>query len=121
MHRWKRATLSLGVCLALVGLAVLTGSVSGARTAHAAAADATGFVYVNDNTSGTKLVAGYLWHIDGSLTPLPGSPFYIGGAGTGTVTLAAHIAQTTLRHGTICGGNATYGIHAVLSLEVKNT
>ena len=86
MHRWKRAALSLGVALALAGLAVVTGSVPSAQTAHAAAADEIGYAYVNDNTSGTNTVAGFLRHADGSLTPLSGSPFAVGGAGTGTIT-----------------------------------
>jgi 6-phosphogluconolactonase (cycloisomerase 2 family) len=41
-------------------------------------------VYVNDNTTGTNTIAGFLRHQDGSLTPLPGSPFPAGGAGTGS-------------------------------------
>ncbi len=44
---------------------------------------ACGYVYVNDNTAGTNTVAGFARHADGSLTPLPGSPFSAGGAGTG--------------------------------------
>jgi len=43
-----------------------------------------GYVYVNDNTTGTNTIAGFLRHPDGSLTPLPGSPFPAGGAGTGS-------------------------------------
>ncbi len=42
-----------------------------------------GYVYVNDNTAGTNTIAGFARHADGSLTPLPGSPFPAGGAGTG--------------------------------------
>lgn len=42
-----------------------------------------GYVYVNDNTSGTNTIAGFFRHADGSLTPVPGSPFPAGGAGTG--------------------------------------
>jgi 6-phosphogluconolactonase (cycloisomerase 2 family) len=40
-------------------------------------------VYVNDNTTGENTVAGYDVNADGSLTPLPGSPFHVGGAGLG--------------------------------------
>jgi 6-phosphogluconolactonase (cycloisomerase 2 family) len=43
-----------------------------------------GHVYVNANTAGTNTVAGFAEHAGGGLTPLPGSPFSIGGAGTGT-------------------------------------
>ena len=42
-----------------------------------------GQVYVNDNTAGVNTVAGFDRHADGSLTPISGSPFAIGGAGTG--------------------------------------
>ena len=42
-----------------------------------------GHVYVNDNTTGTNTVAAFDRHADGTLTPTQGSPFAIGGAGTG--------------------------------------
>ena len=44
----------------------------------------SGYVYVNDNSATNNAVAGFRRHPDGSLTPLPGSPFTTGGAGTGT-------------------------------------
>jgi hypothetical protein len=42
-----------------------------------------GHTYVNDNTVGTNTVAAFDRHADGSLTPMPGSPFALGGAGLG--------------------------------------
>jgi 6-phosphogluconolactonase len=42
-----------------------------------------GQVYIDDNTSPTNTVAGYDRHADGTLTPIPGSPFVVGGSGTG--------------------------------------
>jgi 6-phosphogluconolactonase len=42
-----------------------------------------GHVYLDDNTAGTNTVSGFDRHLDGSLTPLAGSPFVAGGAGTG--------------------------------------
>ncbi|HEY6524681.1 MAG TPA: beta-propeller fold lactonase family protein, partial [Solirubrobacteraceae bacterium] len=42
-----------------------------------------GHVYVNDNTAPVNAIAGYDRHADGTLTPIPGSPFATGGAGTG--------------------------------------
>ncbi len=42
-----------------------------------------GHVYVNDNTAGVNSIAGFDRHPDGSLTPIPGSPFSTGGAGPG--------------------------------------
>ena len=42
-----------------------------------------GHAYVNDNTAVSNTIAGFDRHADGSLTPIPGSPFATGGAGTG--------------------------------------
>ena len=42
-----------------------------------------GHAYVNDNTAVSNTVAGFDRHADGSLTPIPGSPFPAGGAGSG--------------------------------------
>jgi 6-phosphogluconolactonase len=41
---------------------------------------------VNDNTAGVNTVAGFDRYADGTLTPIPGSPFAVGGAGTGHAT-----------------------------------
>ena len=43
-----------------------------------------GHVYVNDNTKGTNTIGAFDRHADGTLTPLAGSPFPAGGAGTGS-------------------------------------
>ena len=42
-----------------------------------------GHLYVNDNTATENTIAGFDRHADGTLTPIPGSPFATGGAGTG--------------------------------------
>ncbi len=42
-----------------------------------------GHVYVDDNTAGTNTIAGYNRAPNGTLTPIPGSPFATGGAGGG--------------------------------------
>jgi len=42
-----------------------------------------GHTYVNGNTTTANTIAGFDRHKDGSLTPIPGSPFAIGGAGLG--------------------------------------
>jgi 6-phosphogluconolactonase (cycloisomerase 2 family) len=73
--------------IALVGLAGL-GSVAAAVGASASWAvpqpsTIVGHVYVNDNTPGVNTVAAFDRHADGSLTPLPGSPFVVGGVGAG--------------------------------------
>jgi 6-phosphogluconolactonase (cycloisomerase 2 family) len=42
-----------------------------------------GHVYVNDNTAPVNSVAGFDRHADGTLTAMQGSPFAVGGSGTG--------------------------------------
>ena len=42
-----------------------------------------GHTYVNDNAASANTIAGFDRHADGSLTPIAGSPFSIGGAGLG--------------------------------------
>jgi 6-phosphogluconolactonase (cycloisomerase 2 family) len=42
-----------------------------------------GHLYLNDNTTGVNTIAGFDRHADGTLTPIPGSPFVVGGRGTG--------------------------------------
>jgi 6-phosphogluconolactonase len=42
-----------------------------------------GHVYLDDNTAGSNTIAAFSRHANGTLTPLPGSPFSAGGAGTG--------------------------------------
>ena len=55
--------------------------------------DVVGQVYVNDNTAGVNTVAGFDRHADGSLSPMPGSPFAVGGAGTGNGTASQGALQ----------------------------
>jgi 6-phosphogluconolactonase (cycloisomerase 2 family) len=43
----------------------------------------TGHVYLDDNTAGSNTIAAFARHANGTLTPVPGSPFTAGGAGTG--------------------------------------
>jgi len=42
-----------------------------------------GHVYLDDNTIGANTIAAFYRHANGSLSPVPGSPFPAGGAGTG--------------------------------------
>src|SRR5579862_7687547 len=68
--------------LAALAALALTAAVSAAAGA-AGGSPAFGYVYVNDNTAGVNTVAGFARAANGALTPLPGSPFSAGGAGTG--------------------------------------
>jgi len=76
MRRFRFSAL-----LALVAAVAVSGAAaSGAR---AQASEVVGHVYVNDNTVPVNTVAGFDRHADGSLTPMSGSPFLVGGSGTG--------------------------------------
>ena len=62
--------------------AVVAGSSTAAPNGSGAPA-VVGHVYINDNTTGVNTVAGFDRLADGTLTPIAGSPFAVGGAGTG--------------------------------------
>ena len=70
-----------------VALSVLAAGAALAAPAVASASPfpspVTGHVYLDDNTASANTIAAFDRHADGSLTPLPGSPFNAGGAGTG--------------------------------------
>jgi 6-phosphogluconolactonase len=71
---------SLLAIAAVLGLAV-PAPASARLTSHSSRPSE--HVYVNDNTTGTNTIAGFDRHADGTLTPLAGSPFSAGGAGSG--------------------------------------
>jgi 6-phosphogluconolactonase len=72
------------IVVAIAGLLVLAVAAP-ATVVNAAAAQSpvVGHVYVNANTTDENTIAAFDRHADGALTPLPGSPFAAGGAGTG--------------------------------------
>jgi 6-phosphogluconolactonase len=73
-------------CFAACGTVLVAGAglLGGNGTAAAATPSVVvGHTYVNDNAIGVNTVAGFDRHANGSLTPIPGSPFAIGGAGLG--------------------------------------
>ena len=70
----------LGTVLAVV-LAGATAAIP--ATASASTPPVVGHVYVDDNTVGTNTIAAFDRHADGTLSPVAGSPFPAGGAGTG--------------------------------------
>lgn len=73
-------------------------AVAAAGTAAANADRVVGHVYVNDNTAPVNTIAAFDRRADGTLTPVPGSPFATGGAGTGS-TIGSQGALQTARHG----------------------
>ena len=58
----------------------------GAGTAASASTSSpvVGYTYIDGNTATANTIDGFARHANGSVTPLPGSPFAAGGAGTGT-------------------------------------
>ena len=60
-----------------------------AADSHHAESGHAGYVYVNDNTAGQNTVAAFARHADGTLSPVAGSPFAAGGAGTAGAGLAS--------------------------------
>ena len=73
------------ICLAAGGslLAASAGLLGAAPASAATTSPVVGHTYVNDNTATANTIAGFSRHADGSLTPMPGSPFAAGGAGLG--------------------------------------
>jgi 6-phosphogluconolactonase len=83
--------MSLPFALLAAGLA---GPAVGSASADSPARVA-GHVYVNDNTAGTNTIAAFDRHADGSLTPVDGSPFPAGGAGSGKGLASQGAVQVT--------------------------
>jgi 6-phosphogluconolactonase (cycloisomerase 2 family) len=83
---WPRTILAGLVAL---GAAAASPAVAAAHPSHG------GYVYVNDNTAGTNTVAAFVRHRDGGLTPIPGSPFSTGGAGSGSGLASQGAIQVT--------------------------
>jgi 6-phosphogluconolactonase len=70
-------------------------AVPASASAATSASPVIGHVYVNDNTKGTNTIGAFDRHADGSLTPVPGSPFAAGGAGTGAGLASQGAIQIT--------------------------
>jgi len=88
-----RASIRVAATAGIVILAV-TGSLALGGSALASSR-VVGHLYVNDNTAGTNTIAAFDRHADGSLVPMSGSPFSIGGAGTGSSTGSQGALQMT--------------------------
>ena len=79
----KKRILSVSSCSLALFVGALAASSSSAL-ANPFQPPNVGYAYVNDNTTGANTLAGFERHADGSLTALPGSPFSIGGVGSGS-------------------------------------
>ena len=78
----KKRIISVSSCSLALFVGALAASSSSAL-ANPFQPPNVGYAYVNDNTTGVNTLASFERHADGSLTPLPGSPFSIGGVGSG--------------------------------------
>ncbi|MBV9000818.1 MAG: beta-propeller fold lactonase family protein [Solirubrobacterales bacterium] len=67
-----------------IALLALAGLLAFAGPALASRSPVVGHVYVDGNTTGVNTIIGYDRHADGSLSSISGSPFFAGGAGTGS-------------------------------------
>jgi 6-phosphogluconolactonase len=97
MHPLLRASarlsaLAAGLTLAVNGVAAAHPSTG---TGHQPSSPVVGHVYVDDNTTPANTIAGFDRHADGTLTPIPGSPFSTGGSGTGAVIGSQGALQLT--------------------------
>lgn len=98
MHSLLRAGARLSAIAA--GLTVAVAGVASAHASprsdhHQRPSPVVGHVYVNDNTAPANTIAGFNRHADGTLSPIPGSPFVTGGAGTGSVIGSQGALQLT--------------------------
>jgi 6-phosphogluconolactonase len=83
LTRWRA-----GVILAAFAATAAVG-------APASADQVVGHVYVNDNTAPVNTIAAFDRHADGTLSPVPGSPFATGGAGLGATVGSQGSLQET--------------------------
>jgi 6-phosphogluconolactonase (cycloisomerase 2 family) len=69
----------------------------GAGTAATASTSSpvVGYTYIDGNTATANTIDGFARHANGSVTPLPGSPFAAGGAGLGTGLASQGAIQAT--------------------------
>jgi len=87
VHLIRRFSSALAMaCVLIAGSTAVSSAAASPGDTH---------VYVNDNTADVNTVAGFTRHGDGTLTPLPGSPFAAGGAGKGALIGSQGALQAT--------------------------
>ena len=80
----RSGALVLGLAAAAAAAAAAAVPASAPASASNGPSPVVGHVYVNDNTKPANTIGAFDRHADGTLTPEAGSPFWVGGAGTGT-------------------------------------
>ncbi len=76
-------------------LLVATIGLFSTATSASATSPVVGYTYLDDNTATANTIAGFDRHADGSLSPIPGSPFQAGGAGLGKGLASQGAIQVT--------------------------
>lgn len=85
----------VGTTLLRAVLLAVTALCAAAASAVASTSPVVGHVYVNDNTTTVNTIAAFDRHANGTLTPVAGSPFRAGGAGTGTALASQGALQSS--------------------------
>ena len=89
LPRLKRGLIMLGLAAAAAVAVPVSASASTLPS------PVVGYTYIDGNTPTVNTVDGFARHADGSLTPLAGSPFTAGGAGTGAGLASQGAIQVT--------------------------
>jgi 6-phosphogluconolactonase len=88
----RAAATMLATAIGLLG----TAASAEATTVHAnTTSPVVGYTYLDGNTATANTIDAFARHADGSVTPLPGSPFTIGGAGSGVGLASQGAIQVT--------------------------
>jgi hypothetical protein len=85
----------LFACCAVVATMLAVPGLASADPGGWFGSQGSSYVYVNNNTAGANTVSGFSRSASGTLTPLPGSPFAVGGAGLGAGLASQGAIQTT--------------------------
>jgi 6-phosphogluconolactonase (cycloisomerase 2 family) len=93
----KRSWLTAGgsVLAATIGLLGAATAASASTAGGSTGSPVVGYTYIDGNTAAANTIDGFAQHADGSVTPLPGSPFAAGGVGLGTGLASQGAIQAT--------------------------
>jgi 6-phosphogluconolactonase len=91
----KRRWLAAGSGLLAAAIGLLGAATAAGASTASTASPVVGYTYIDGNTAAANTVDGFARHADGSVTPLPGSPFAAGGAGLGSGLASQGAIQAT--------------------------
>jgi len=91
----KRRWLAAGSSLLAAAIGLLGAATAASASTASTASPVVGYTYIDGNTATANTIDGFARHADGSVTPLPGSPFAAGGAGLGSGLASQGAIQAT--------------------------